>query len=168
MKYSVKYNALGTVDYDESIWTGRKKIFVNGKELKKTAKNTYEYVGEDGTIVPVYLSGNMLTGAKLTYKNECVRLTPSTKWYEFVLAIFMVVFICVWGNNAYLVSIIPMVGGAIGGAIAGVCAVVFLIADKSVKKVGFKLLIFLACFAVEVLLAFGVAYIIIAAVAAAA
>lgn len=168
MKYSVKYNALGEVSYDESLWTGRKKIFVNGKELKKTARNTYEYIGEDGVSVPVYLSGNILTGAKLTYKNECVRLTPQTKWYEFVLAVFMVVFICVWGNNVYLVSIIPMVGGAIGGLIAAVCAIVFVIVSKNFKKVVFKLLIFLACFAVEVMLAFAVAYIILLVVAAAA
>jgi len=168
MKYSVKYNALGAIVYDESIWTGRKKIYVNGNELKKTAKNTFEYVNADGLAMPVYISGNILTGVKLTYKGECVRITPQTKWYEIALFVFMIVFNLVWGNNQYLVTVIPMVGGAIGAVIACLCAFVFIIASKSVKKVWIKLLIFLGCFVFECLLAFAVAYIIIAIAASAA
>ena len=45
MKNEIKTDC-GTILYEESVWTGKRKIFLNGKELTKVNKKTFFYEEE--------------------------------------------------------------------------------------------------------------------------
>lgn len=62
--------------------------------------------------------------------------------------------ILIWGNSAALVSIVPVVGGALGGLISGIIAVLNLLIVKGVKPIWLKILISIGMLAAAFLLCF--------------
>lgn len=146
MKITKNHPTLGEIVYNENNWTGKKSLFVNGKELTRTDKTTFVYEeGENKTDIKV--EGNFLKGAALKYKDESIEISPSMKWYEILLSVFIVAFVCIWGNITACVQIFPIIGGAIGGAISGLFAVLNLICMKAVRKVWLKIIIWVVFFA---------------------
>lgn len=43
MKVSVQNETFGVLTLDESFWTGKKNLSVNGVALQKSGKNVFEY-----------------------------------------------------------------------------------------------------------------------------
>ena len=159
MKASVQHIQYGEIVYEESFWTGKKNLIVNGVPLEKQDKKTY-ILNSDGENKLCNLNGNFVTGTKLTIGLEDIELTPAAKWYEIACSVFIFMLILVWGNSVALCSIIPIVGGAIGGGISGLMAFSNLIMMKNQKRIEIKLAIwlgmllatFLICFVLGLLL----------------
>ena len=137
MKTVIMHERLGEIVYEESAWTGRKSLTINGQRLTKSGRNIYQIPGGE----TVTLKGSFLLGTKLTIGTETVNLTQSIKWYEYALSIIPFILVLVWGNSVALCSIVPVVGGAIGGAIGGAAVVLNLLLIKKVKNIAFKVLI---------------------------
>lgn len=160
MKQIIKNEELGEITYEESFWTGKKSLNINGKPLEKTSKTTFRLENGENA----YLKGGYLQGATLIIGSQSVKLTPPVKWYEIVLSLLPFIFIMVWGNVAALCAIVPVVGGAIGGAISGALGVLNLFIIKGVKPVWAKILISVASFAIVFLICFGIGSAIVAAI----
>ena len=128
--------------YEESFWTGKKRITINGTVLEKANKKEYLLKTEEG-VKYFTLGGNFLSGAQLFYNERKIQLTPPAKWYEILLSVITFVIVFAWSLSPNLVAIFPVVGGAIGGAIMGACVVVNLLLMKMVKNPLFKILIWL-------------------------
>ena len=150
MKTVIEDAAVGKIVYEESFWTGGKKLYVNGEELVKVSKKCFQT--KDGQIWNI--AGNYLRGAVLEKGEQKIRLTPAVKWYEIVLSVLPFALILIWGNSAALVSIVPVVGGALGGLISGIIAVLNLLIVKGVKPIWLKILISIGMLAVAFLLCF--------------
>ena len=140
MKINVINDKYGKIIYDESIWTGKKIITINGKQLTKLSKSTFSY-DFDGEEIVINLKGNLMTGSSIIIKNDCIQLVPKTLWWEYVLVFLPFIFIIVWSSFPATAEIFPLIGGFMGGAIAGVIAVVSMFLMKIVKKRIFKFLI---------------------------
>lgn len=140
MKKYFKSEKLGSVYYEESFWTGKRKVSVGEKLFSKDSKKSF--IGEiDGEYAIASIEGNIFSGTKLLIKGESFTIYPSSKWYEILFVILSLVLVIVWGNSIYLCSIIPVVGGAIGGLISGVVAATLLLLFKSIKKPLYKVLV---------------------------
>ena len=139
-----------TLFYEESFWTGRKKILVNGVECTKVAKNEYKYMenGEERTIT---VKGDFLRGATLNLSEGSFEVYPKTKWYEYVLALIGFFFILVWGNLPMSAEYFIVVGGAIGALISMVFAFLSLFFMRMVRNVGLKILIGIGFLGVTIL-----------------
>lgn len=163
MKVIISDEKYGQIVYEESAWTGKKSISVNGTALQKVSKNVFTYSDQSGQST-FTIQGNYLKGSNLLVDGSTIRLTPPVKWYEIAMSVVIFVLILVWGNSVTLCSIVPVVGGAIGGAISGVFMVLNLFVIKRVNNIGLKVLISIvicaACFAICA----GIGYSIVAAV----
>lgn len=152
-KESIKY---GTVVYEESVWTGKKSLYVNNEALSRDGKSAFVYTS--GTeVVRAEIKGNMITGSKLFIGEEEHELTPKPKWYEIACSVFIFLLIMVWGNSVALCSIVPVVGGAIGGAISALMAFANLMMMKSTDKLWKKLVYFAAMTVATFLICFIIA-----------
>lgn len=156
MKKIIKHSC-GEIIYEESFWTGKKEISINGQKLKKLGKTLFEYTDEEGKITKVYLMGNFVGGTKITLDNQSIQVTEPAKWYEYALAILIFVVVLIWGNSPALCSIIPIVGGAIGGGISGAMGCGALILMKSTNNILYKILIVLGMFMATILICFVIA-----------
>ena len=141
MKYSVQHEGLGTITYEESFWTGSRKLTINGVELNKLSKTQFKT--SDGR--EVTLTGNSLVGVKATIGAETIALTPPLTWYELVLSIVPFAIMVLWGNIPVLSAIVPIAGGAIGGVICGLFIGLNLFFVKLVKKIYLKIVITIGC-----------------------
>ena len=137
MKTIVQHETYGTIEFEESFWTGKKNLTVNGERLNKTAKNLFQTANGE----TVTLTGSYLTGSKITLGGETIALTPTVKWYEILLSILPLLLVMVWGNSVALCQIVPVVGGAIGGAISALLSFLNLLIIKGVKPIFLKILI---------------------------
>ena len=153
MKITKQHPTLGEIIYKENSWTGKKSLSVNGKELNRADKTTFVYEEGDNK-TDIKIEGNFLKGAALKYKDESIEISPSVKWYEILLSVLIVAFVCVWSNVVACVQILPILGGAIGGAISGIFAIACFITMKVVKKVWLKLIIWVVFFAATILALF--------------
>ncbi len=159
MKEIVKDEELGEITYEESFWTGKKEVYIDGARLVKLSKTAFRMQNGE----TAYIKGGYLQGATLLVGTRAVRLTAPVKWYEIVLSVLPFLFIMVWGNVAALCAIVPVVGGAIGGAISGAFGVLNVLIIKGVKPVWLKILISIATFAIVFLICFGIGSAILAA-----
>lgn len=155
---------LGEIVTQESFWTGKKDIAINGVPLEKVGKNEYVYT-KDGNKFAATTRGNFLSGVTLTIGAKTIKLCSGPTWYEIALSVLIFAFILVWGNIPQAVAIMPLVGGAIGGFVSALFAMLNLICMKSVKNVGLKLLIFVLFFGATLLVCWliGLAFLAVAA-----
>lgn len=143
MKEIIQHEDLGTIEYNENFFTGKKSLSLNGVQLEKQGKNTFVFEKEGQRYFGA-VSGNFLTGAKLSLDGKITQLVKPCSWYEITLTAILAVFFIVWGNVVSLVELLPLAGGAVGGAIAGLMAAGSLICMKMVKPVWAKILIWIA------------------------
>ncbi len=145
MKNVVNDSALGRIEFEESFWTGKRAITINGKPLIKKSNKLFEY--NDGeAIKTVKVKGNTFTGAGIEVDGVSIEVFRKLKWYEIVLAVVLVVFVMSWGNSYALCSIIPAVGGGLGGVISALGACTYLLLTKKEMPVWKRLLIWAGCF----------------------
>ena len=162
MKTFVNHEVYGQIVYDESFWTGKKNLMVNGKYLTKIDKKTFFY--SDGEKKQYFIiGGNFVKGAFVTAGTEKIQLTPPIKWYEALLPILFFIVAMAWSSSVKLVTIFPIAGGAIGGLIDGLGVVFSILAMKSIKNVPLKLLAWLGISALTILVNFIATCFIIAA-----
>ncbi len=133
MDSTVKNEKYGIIKYNESFWTGKKELNIDGKNFFKVAKNKYSY-GQGDDLITAIIKGNMLTGVTILIENDEIEVVRKTKVYEYILAFLPFILICIWGNSQTLCSIFPVVGGAIGGAISGGMSIVSLMFMKKQKS----------------------------------
>lgn len=147
MKKEINHSEFGKIVYNENIWTGKRSISINGKQLTKISKTSYKMNLENEAGYYVNIEGNMFKGTCLKIKGKTVLISPATKWYEYILGFMPLALVLIWGNSRALCEIIPIVGGAIGGAIGGVFTVLSIVFMKETKKAVLKLLIGIGCLA---------------------
>ena len=164
MKNEIISEKYGVITYEESFWSGKKIITINGAALQKMSKNEYILEEEERRIL-VRVKGNYLSGAKLIIDDEEILVSPKILWYEWLLSVIPFVLVLTWGNSEKAVKIFPIIGGAIGGAIAGCFLAVSIVLMKMTKKPLFKVLIGLASCVVTILLLYLAAKIYISMVA---
>ena len=180
MRNITKHEVYGEIIYDESFFTGKKEVYINGVKLAKVDKKTYSYrtrvklTDEFGNVIyneydapltkeinkNVEIKGNFLYGSTITIDNEEIEVSPKAKWFEIVLALFAPIFVVIWGNSASLCEIFPVVGGFIGGFLS--CLISFSgfaimktktsVLQKILVGLGFAVLSVLACFIVGLML----------------
>ena len=144
MKTVVQNEKYGEFVVDENVWTGKIKVFLNGKELAKVDKT--RYLIEEKKYID--FTGNSIKGLYMTVDNQTTQVTAPAKWYEIALSVLIFVVILIWGNSLTLCSIVPVVGGAIGGGLSAMLAVVNLFVMRGIKNVALKLLAYVGIFAV--------------------
>ena len=155
MQERVQHPVYGEIIYNENVWTGKKELLVNGQSIPPVQKKYFIINGQSAT-----LKGSFLSGARLQFNNETIEISPKPKWYELLLSVLPFVFLMVWGNNASLCAIFPVVGGAIGGALGGLGIVFSLLYMKKANSLIQKLLVGVGAFAATVMAAFVVALLI--------
>jgi hypothetical protein len=160
MKKAILTEKYGEIVYEESYWTGKRKVNVGGTEFKKINKKTF--VGEiDGERIGVAISGNYISGVFIDINGEKFRVTESAKWYDYLIAFIWLIPYFVWANSPVLCAILPIVGGGLGGAVAGVFLATGLLLIKSNKNIAAKIGISFAFFAATILVNFLLAVVII-------
>ena len=149
MTQIIQHATRGTIVYNESFWTGKKSLTVNGVNAQSISKQEFLIDGERALI-----TGSSFTGITLQIGGESIVLLPKTAWYEYVLAILPILFLLTWGNSPALCAIFPVIGGAIGGAIGAILSMTSLLLMKKSRTPIVKLLIGIGMFAVTLLLGF--------------
>ena len=145
MKASTHHVGYGQIEYNENFWTGKRELAIGGQKLTKKKKNVYTLNSADGDL-DCRVKGSFLTGASLYIDQDVIQLSAPCKWYEICCSALICVFVLTWGNSPSLCKIFPIVGGAIGGGISGMTACMNLFLMREIKKVSFKLLIWLGMF----------------------
>lgn len=152
MREVIQHPVYGEIIYDESIWTGKKTLTVNGVNATKISKKEFALNEKRFT-----LKGSYISGVSLCVDDEAIELSPKTTWYEIALAIIPFLFLIIWGNSVALCAIFPVIGGAIGGALGGVAIVVSLFFMKKQKSPILKVLIGAAVIAATIFVAYIIA-----------
>ena len=167
MKATIHHDVYGDISYDESVWTGKKTITINGIVLVKQKKDVYLF--DDGqTQTYVQVKGSLLTGVKVVFGSDAVQVLRAPAWYETACSVLIFMLVLVWGNTPALCAIVPIVGGAIGAAISGAMAVVNLMLMRSTKKIGIKLAIFASFLVGTFVMCYSVAMVLLLAMASVA
>lgn len=154
------------VSYEESLWTGKKTLYVNGVACRKVSKTQFAYSdGEKEQFITV--NGNSFKGVTLKMEEGEFIVEKKPAWYEYVLSFFALILVITWGNSPALVEKFVVVGGAIGGAIAGLFGALNLTWVRKTDNVFFKILISLGSTVAAVLVCHFVGLLIVDALAAA-
>lgn len=165
MTERIHHDVYGDISYDESVWTGKKTITINGIVLVKQKKDVYLF--DDGqTQTYVQVKGSLLTGVKVVFGSDAVQVLRAPTWYETVCSVLIFMLVLVWGNTPALCAIVPIVGGAIGAAISGAMAVVNLMIMRNTKSVGAKLGIFVGFLVGTFVMCYAIAMVLLLALAA--
>ena len=161
MIVNLQHETFGPIVYDENVWTGKRRIFINGTEIKKIKKNLYEYQnGEEKLNVSV--KGNFISGIKLIIGAETIDVERPAKFYEIFCSCIIFALVLVWGNSVELCAIFPIIGGAIGGAVSGLMAFFNLLWMKSANGLVKKLLIWVGMLVATVMICYVLALLYIA------
>lgn len=160
MVVQTEHEKLGTIVYEESFWTGRKKLSVNGLPCERADKRTFRLA--DGRTAQ--LVGNYIRGVRLELGSESVQIVAGAKWYEYVLALLPLLFDLVWGNVPALFALFPMVGGALGALICALGMCLCFVFMRKAGKWWQKVLIALAVGAAAILICYAIALAILSAV----
>ena len=112
MKTEIKTDC-GTILYEESVWTGKRKLFLNGKELTKVNKKTFVYE-ENGEKKEFIVEGNIFKGVGIFSSDlpEPVIISKPMGVLDYIFFILPLVPAVLFGA----------VGGLVGGFFAFGCA----------------------------------------------
>ena len=146
MQETIMHSVFGEIVYNENAVTGKKTITVNGEAAIALSRKEFLVDGKKAT-----LKGSFITGVELYIDDEKIVLLPKPRWYESLLSVLPFVFILIWGNNVYLCSIFPVLGGALGGALGALGSMLSLVLMKKADLALNKVLIGLAAFVLTVL-----------------
>ncbi len=161
MKETVQHEKYGTIEFTEGTIIANRTITVNGEALTK--KSNKEFAFSNGTAVKVV--GGAFSGIRLEINDDVVQITNPGKWYEIAIYIAGLVLLIIWSSSYALVSIIPMVGGAIGGLLYAIPAVLGFNFSVKQKNPTLKLIITLSSVVIGLLLCVIVGVIMIALMA---
>ena len=164
MKVIVTNEKYGEFFYEESVWTGKQELFLNGEKLEKNSKNVVFMSNGDA----VYLKGNSLSGVHITINGETFILLVALKWYDILLSLLPFILVLIWGNSRYLVNIVPIIGGVIGGGLgggigglfSGLGAAINVFLSRNIKNIWLKIaltilvtgLTFLICYLIALII----------------
>ncbi len=161
MTVQYQHPTYGNLEYEESFWSGKCKVTVNGAELNKIAKKKFAL--PDGKQLTV--KGSYAFGVSYIIDGVSTQITPKAKWWEIALAILPVILVLVWGNSATLCSIVPILGGAAGGAIGGASVAVSFLLMRMVSKWWIKVLIGIGTLVAAFFLCYAGAIMLLSAIA---
>lgn len=150
MKTEIKTDC-GTILYEESVWTGKRKLFLNGKELTKVNKKTFVYE-ENGEKKEFIVEGNIFKGVGIFSSDlpEPVIISKPMGVLDYIF---------------FILPLVPAVlFGAVGGLVGGLTAAFSLSVVSETKPLWLKIVLgiefaiigglaaFLAAFAVGLLI----------------
>lgn len=150
MKTEIKTDC-GTILYEESVWTGKRKLFLNGKELTKVNKKTFVYE-ENGEKKEFIVEGNIFKGVGIFSSDlpEPVIISKPMGVLDYIF---------------FILPLVPAVlFGAVGGLVGGLTAAFSLSVVPKTKPLWLKIVLgiefaivgglaaFLAAFAVGLLI----------------
>ena len=168
MKAVTQNEFIGEIVYEESFWTGKRTISVNGVKWERSKHDKKEYFHETAEGKEVLtLKGNYLTGISVWYKGRVVEVLSKPTWYEILIAIFPLIFVCIWGNAEPLVMIFPIIGGAIGGFVSALGGATAMLVMRSMKVTKQKILVGCAISLGSIIVCGMLGYILIIALAVA-
>jgi hypothetical protein len=72
MKITIQHTTYGEIIYEESIWTGKKELTVNGVKAQKTSKKTFIVDGKNAIINGSLYSGDRYHSNRNSTKAEVV------------------------------------------------------------------------------------------------
>lgn len=159
MTKTIMHPVYGAVSYDESIWTGKRTLAINGKILKKGKKNVY-ILQEGEASLTATLKGNLMTGVSVIIEGTEITIIPKTTGLEWILSVLPFALVMIWGSVPALCAIIPVVGGAIGGAISAV-AMVYCACNIKGKTLGQKVLMSLLATVIAFAVCAAIGYILV-------
>lgn len=105
--------------YDESLLSGKKRLFVDGEEATKLSKNSYSIKNSGETVT---VKGNALFGVTL-YIQEKEIVLHKNKWYEWIFIVLPLLYLS-----------IGVLGGAIGGGLSGLFAAIAAMTNASLLR----------------------------------
>ena len=150
MKYVTNHPTYGEIQLDWGFWTGKFKLAIGGKELKKVSKTGFELQLPDSEApVSVQVFGNNFKGFGVMIGTQPIQLSPPAKWYDIVLSVIPAV---IW---------FIMIGGAIGGGLGALSALTSLFLMIRTRSLLIKILIGVGAFLITVLIAFLLALLLI-------
>ncbi|MBQ7227974.1 MAG: hypothetical protein IJX05_06210 [Clostridia bacterium] len=153
MTTNVNHEKYGEISCKQSFLTGQFSVSINGTPLAQTSKRSFSLESEEGTKTAI-VTGNIVTGTKLSIDGDVITLAPSAQWYEITIAVIQFVFMLVWGAVPSLAAIVPIVGGAIGGGISGVFTILNFYVMRSIKQAWLKIIVGIAIFGLNFLVCF--------------
>ena len=160
MKSVVRHHTYGEIVYTEGV-VGNRELSFNGIPLRKISSTDFEYTPVGESPVPVRLYGSYLGGLSLNVNGEQIQVVPKLRWYEAVLSVLIFAIVMVWSSVPSLISVLPVVGGAVGGALSGLIAVVNLLLIKGTRSVWMKLLITVGMMLLALLVCAAVGWLIV-------
>ena len=122
MKTVIQHEKYGEIVYEESFWTGKPSLTVNGVALSKAAKKKCFALAVDDKFYAVEVQGTFLKGVSIVVDGEKIQVVAKPTWYTTAIAAFTVLFVIIWGSIPALVPVFPIVGGALGGLISALFA----------------------------------------------
>lgn len=84
MRIKTKVEDGRTFEYFESFWTGRRKLFIDGREIEKTGRKLF-CDNVDGSLVEYTAKGSFLTGVSVISNKGERHVLASNKWYDWLL-----------------------------------------------------------------------------------
>ncbi len=129
------HHTYGNITVEESFWTGKKTVIVNGQILNKAKRNTY--LLPDGKEIKI--KGNVMLGVEAEIDGEKISIGKKATGFDIFLLMLPVLVNIILGNFLPFLLPIPIVSGALGGGIsAGIaCAFAPKIKDADSKGRGF-------------------------------
>lgn len=123
MKFIVMNEKIGTIEYRESFWTGKKELILNGTPLKKISKQEFVYnINEEDKVTRI--NGNFLSGASVIIDGQVIQIVPKIGPFEILILIFAFFLPLICSSIEAFAVVVPLVGGAIGGLVyAAICLV---------------------------------------------
>ena len=108
--------------YEESFWTGKKKLSMNGVALTPVSKGVFSYLDQSGTNRQITIKGSFLNGITLNYEGGSVTLVKNT-WYDWILIILP------------LLSIIfGVLNGLIGGGLSALFSFLAAVINATILR----------------------------------
>lgn len=100
------------VEYFESLWTGRRKLFINDRELEKVGRRIF-CDNESGSMVEYTAKGSFLTGVTLISNSGESFVLAKNKWYDWVM-----IFLPILG------MLLAIFCGALGGGLGALFCII--------------------------------------------
>ena len=146
MRVAILTERYGEIAYEENMWTGSKKLSINGIYLTKLNRKTFGGM-INGEKITVAVKGGYISGVTVDVNGLLYRVTEGAKWYDYVFTFMWVGLYAVLSISHAFNIVFPIAGGLIGGAVAGLGAAFTLYIIKPRKNVALKLVISLGFFA---------------------